>query len=245
MTLEPITTHLTQADLVQLLDGEGEDLARARWQGHLDQCAQCRGEADGLRADSEAVTRWLRAADFEERRPGRSASAPDAAASKPRLGPAVGTWLKAAAVVLLVAAPAVAIPSVRGWVAERVGLGPETAPALTGMRAAAESAPSAIRFVPAPAEFTLVLTSPQASGTIFLGRTEGEEAILELTEPGQAEAVVSASSVRIENSPSATGDYALRLPRSVGSLRVDLGGRDLLVDGRGLDSGVVLPLTPR
>jgi hypothetical protein len=242
MTLESVTAHLTGADVVRLLDGEGEPQLRARWQHHLDQCPMCRDEVAGLRSDSDAIARWLRAADFEERK--RGAATPDAP-RRHRPGSMGGAWLKAAAVVLLVAAPAVAIPSVRGWVAERVGLGTEPGPALTEMRATAASAPSAIRFVPAPGEFVLLVSTTQAVGTLTLGRAEGEEAVLELAEPAQAEAVVSAGSVRIENSPSATGGYALRLPTSVASVRIDLGGRSIMVAGTDLDRGLVFALTPR
>lgn len=267
------TQHMTGADLVRFLDGEDPSELHARNEAHLAACDACAGDFATLRDESRRVSDWLRRYDGEiAGAGGGGAAAPAAArstaptpirAARPRRS-ALPPWLKAAAAILLVAVPAVAVPGVREWVVERVGTGPGE-PA-SGPEAVMATAPEArlVRFVPAPGPFTVRFDAPEVGAALVLGRaseadgTAGPasgdgvpgpaavgsgEAVLELE--GAAEPVVSAGSIRVMNRPDGAGRYVLRLPVATTAVRVMVGGREVTVDGAGLDRGAVVPLGAR
>jgi hypothetical protein len=243
------TGHLDGGELVRLIDGEGGPADRARWHVHLETCPRCREEADRLRDGSDAVSRWLAAADFEGRGvPTTPVASRDRGPGRATGGrPATRAWLKAAVIVLVMATPVVAIPAVRDWVADRAGLGQPAAPAGPATETLrspdAGPVPSVIRFVPVPGDFALVVEAGQRTGSLSLGRTAGDEAILEMTAgEGGAEPVVSARALRIRNTASATGSYHLLLPAEVTTVSVRIAGREQQVEGGALDRQVVIPL---
>lgn len=256
--------HLGDADLMRYIDAEGEADERQIWDRHLDGCATCRDAAGALRADSETVARWLVAADFEG-----AATAVAPAIEPARLEPlpatdddgapgrtarvrvwrdAVGAspWLKAAVIVLLLAAPVAAAPAVRDWLAERVGLSRTDAPALTSaVEAHDAAAPAVIRFVPAPGSFAVVLDAGPAGGTLHVERSTGPEALLEVTGGGPGPTpVVAARSLRITNIAGGAVTYRLALPSQVESVLLDIDGRRVRLDASTLDRATTIPLGP-
>lgn len=256
--------HLGDADLMRYIDAEGEADERHRWDRHLDGCATCRDAAAALRADSETVARWLVAADFEGAatavapaiEPARLEPLPatDDDGARVRTAPvrvwrdAVGgsPWLKAAVIVLLLAAPVAAAPAVRDWLAERVGLNRTDAPALTSAVDAHDAtAPAVIRFVPAPGSFAVVLDAGPAGGMLHVERSTGPEALLEVTGgwPGPTP-VVAASSLRITNIAAGAVTYRLALPSQVESVLLDIDGRRVRLDASTLDRATTIPLGP-
>lgn len=258
MTHGAMTAHLEDADLVRWLDGEGAPEARARWEDHLEGCGRCRQEADALRAESEAVAHWLAAADFENRAGAEvgagagfgadSADRPVSSPGRPRKRrrsavTAGGTLLRAAAIVLVLAAPLAAIPAVRGWVAERVGLASDPVAVAPEDAAVATAGPASIRFLPAPGPFQVMVESAQTGGTLTIGRAEGAEAVFEMTGAGRdTEPTVSAGGIHIANPPTSTASYVLRVPAAVEPVIVTWPGGTLHVSGPEIDGRVTLQL---
>lgn len=248
--------HLTDTELIRVLDGgevgAADPDADFQPAAHLEACDRCAAALATLREDSRLVGRFLRDADFEDGgRPrsgptgaeaGRDSSAGPGAATA---GPARPTrptlastspWLKAAAILVLVAAPLAAFPGVRAWLAERV-----TGPSDAGDSAVEllDSAPTVIRFTPDPGDF-VVYFEPGTVGAIALERSRGGEAELR-AQGGDPETVVSASSLEIRNGAAAT--YQLRLPASITGVWVRVGERVVAVSDSQIDRRAVVELS--
>ncbi|MDX1674855.1 MAG: hypothetical protein R3314_08685 [Longimicrobiales bacterium] len=237
--------HLTDAELLRALeDGAGEPRAEA----HLEACAECARSLESLRADTRLITEALEAADFEERearneaateawrgaRPAAATAAPRSPAlrrQRSRFGP---SWLKAAAILVLVAGPLAAFPGLRGWVVDRVaGPGPDDPPTAT----ATATQPTVLRFTPEPGDF-VVRFPAGSSGAITLDRSADAEA--ELRVEGEAETVVASSSLEIRSEQG--GTYRLRLPTAVTGAWVVVGDRAVAVSDRQIDRRTVVEL---
>lgn len=258
--------HLEDGQLIRYIDGEVSSDERRSWEHHLASCRRCRTDVEVLRDQSATITEWLTRADFE--RPARdevvfSGAAPPAPvtrrhgvpartpARRPRLSLTDGVaWLKAAAIVLLVAAPLVAISPAREWVADRLGLAGTEQSALTGVMESAvelDATEAVVRFAPAPGGFRVTVSTAQERGAITLGRVgPGEEALFEVSgDAPRPEAVVSARGIRIDNEPSATASYTLLLPPEVTAVDVIVESHPLAVSGRDLDRRAIVPLHRR
>jgi hypothetical protein len=256
MTPRPpfVGPHLADDEILRYIDAEGADEEARRWNDHLATCPRCWREAETLRAQSGALGRWLAMADFER---GATPTVSSVATVTPiarggrrgtRMaagGRGAASWLKAAVIALLLAAPVVAIPAARelgAGAGSRLGASrsrrpppPLTAPAGAGT--------TAIRFVPDPGTFTLVLDAAQAEGSLRVGRTSGAEAVLEVRGHGVLpEPTVSARSVRISNTEATTVSYALSLPSGVEMVRVEIGGRQILLDAETVGRSATIPL---
>lgn len=245
--------HLDEAELVRYVDGEHPPDEALRWRRHVDTCAACRREVADIRAESALFSGWLDRADFEaDLSPAPPLATAPAAGSRgaPGTGVAAQTsrngrpvraarrlaaspWLKAAVIVLLVAAPLAAFPGVRAWVSRVAG----------GGEAAVEAPVEAvsgpvIRFQPTAGSFTVRIDGPPL-GTLTLERAEGTEAVLRIA--GDAEPVVSAGLLRIRAGQTGA-EYRLTLPAIVADVRVELGERAIRVTGPEVDAGRTIPL---
>lgn len=259
--------HLTDAELLRVLDGEPPEPELRDTSAHLETCPECASALAALRVDSRLVTRWLERAAFEaavpgdgtargidriegadgsraprRRRPGptgRPAAASTRSGSRPgRMAGLVGSpWLKAAAILVLVAAPVAAFPGVRAWVVEQVA-GP-SAPPEAGAEAVTGE-PMVLRFTPEPGDF-VVRFERDAAGTITLDRSTDARAELRALD-GDPETVVAASSLEIRN---AGGDYTLRLPAAITGVWVMVGERGVAVSGDQIDRRTVVDLGRR
>lgn len=149
-------------------------------------------------------------------------------------------WLRAAVIVLLVAAPLAAFPGVRGWVAEQIGR-PGGAIGEATSTAAAPASP-VIRFEPAAGSFTVRLPTPMEGGSLTLERTgsdTGAEAVLRIE--GTAEPVVAERVLRILDAEPGTR-LSLALPPAVTDVRLLLGDQEIPVSGDEIDAGLTVPL---
>jgi anti-sigma factor RsiW len=152
-------------------------------------------------------------------------------------------WLKAAAILLLLAAPVAAIAPLRDWVGDRIAalvsrpVPPTAAPAATPVTTAA-----AVRFMPAPGTLAVVFDARQASGDLVVGRTTGAEAILEVEGDPAPEPVVSARMLRIANTSGTTVSYRLLLPPAVERVELALGDRQVTLEAADLDRATVIRL---
>jgi hypothetical protein len=244
--------HLDDGQLVRYLDSEGSAEETRRWDEHLGACPRCRGEAETLRNNSRALSRWLAAADFDT-----IAAPATAAAAAPAMRPGrrgvwhrarggSGPWLKAAVITLLLAAPLAALPPMREWIAHQVASLRADDPAVilpAQAPASGDAQGGVIRFVPAHGSFRVVVDEPQREGFLRVGRTAGPEAVLEIRGAGtRPEPVVSARGIRIANSREARTSYTLSLPPEVDAVSVDIGGQRVHLDGRNLSQPLTISL---
>ncbi len=153
-------------------------------------------------------------------------------ASRPRL-PGAGAFLKAAAVILLLAAPLAAFPGVRAWVADRI-VSTSTTESVTPDPVDAVT----LRFTPAPGGFEVRFPAG-TSGLLALDRSDGEDAELRAL-GGTPETVVTASSLEIRNHAAAR--YELRLPLTVTGVWVRVGERAVSVSDTQIGRGTVVEL---
>ncbi|HSH46641.1 MAG TPA: hypothetical protein VK966_12425, partial [Longimicrobiales bacterium] len=80
-----MTMHLTDADLIRHLDGEGEIARRQVWTEHMEGCVICAHRFRDMERTSETFSSLLRAAEFEVA-PGATGAAATANAAPPKAG---------------------------------------------------------------------------------------------------------------------------------------------------------------
>ncbi|HSJ23966.1 MAG TPA: hypothetical protein VK929_04760 [Longimicrobiales bacterium] len=241
--------HLGEDELLRFIDNEGDDAWRAGRQRHLAACQACTRELDLLAADADLVRTWVDAAAFEADLPPAAAGGrvPHRTGNERRRHVMASPWLRAAAVLLLMAAPVVAVPALREWVVDSI-IGDGATPGAATL-AVPESAGEAaiIRFVPAAGPFIVSVDAAQEDGTLTLrvDADAGQAALETLPYPGGAsvEPVISEGSLRLRNSPAAAASYTLTLPASVTRVVVTVDGVPVAdLDTTALAGGVTLPL---
>jgi hypothetical protein len=223
--------HLTDGELVGILDG-GDDTPGPERLAHLETCDRCADALDGLQADSALLRDYLERANFEDGGP-RTAWWRGTRGDPARTGPWASSWWKAAAILVLVAAPLAAIPGVRAWIVDAV-----TTPDAPAALESITPPPTVLRFTPDPGDF-VVAFEPGTAGTIALERSASPEAELR-AQGGDPETVVAAASLSIRNDAPAT--YRLRLPASITGAWVRLGDRAVAVSGDQIDRRAVVEL---
>lgn len=245
-------THLSEPDLLRHIDREGDQAEQTRRDTHLRGCPACAERLVAIRRQSGAVSAWLARTDPADTRP--DAVAPvrtelprprRALAAGSRATTAATPWLRAAAIILLLAAPLAALPPVRQWITERVrATGVESAPAtVAGELETAD--PPVIRFSPAPGTFTIRVEGAAAAGTLALARSEGPDAVLR-SAGAAAPPVVADDVLRLTAAPPpADPRYELRVPPSVEAVRLVLERGTVLVPAAALDAGTTLALSAR
>lgn len=254
-------THLDDGELLRYVDGELGPAEAGRWEAHVAACERCNRAVQAVLAESRLVSDWLTLADFEaDLEPAGRAPVLAAAGTNVRTAtlsdnhgpartpwgarpsgrgrrtPAVSSaWLKAAAIVLLVAGPLAALPGVRGWVFRQVGM---TGGTTTTTTTAVDGPVSpVIRFEPAAGSFTIRFEADIAEGALALeraGATGAVEAVLRMD--GAAEPVVAERVLRILDAEPGTR-LTLVLPAAVTDVRVFLDTREVRVSGEEIDAG--------
>jgi hypothetical protein len=250
------SAHLADDQLLRLIDGD-DDAQRSTWQAHVAACTRCAGEVEALRLDARLVSRWLERAAFEDAaatdEPAGLLLAGTAAAagtgSRTPAQPAVyawhrtAPWLRAAAVIALLATPVAAIPSLRQWLVQSL-TDAGTEPAVTtGVPASVRAPqPGIIRFTPAPGAFIVEIAVSQAAGELRVARATGDEAVFQAAAPDGAVPVVSAALLRIANRATDRTSYSLQVPASVSSVTVRVAGRSVVLERGRIDAGAVVRL---
>lgn len=253
--------HLSDGDLVRLLDGELDAEERARVEAHAAGCEACAARLRRLRRRSARLSGILLASDPQA--PPAPVQAPDELAlrraSRDRQAhsaPAPRPWLRVAAVVVLLLAAGVVASPLRAVVAEwlrtqweRIAAPGAGAPAPAAEAPAApapERSPAGARvqFTPQGTTFTLDVAVPQGAGSVEVRRAAGTSATAEQTGGGaQAELLVLPSGVRIRNAPGATADYRVTVPASVRTVRVRVGeGRETVLTAEEVAAGARVEL---
>jgi hypothetical protein len=257
--------HLDDDALLRLIDDDGDDRWRADTQQHLASCILCTQQLESLAADGALIRDWLHQAAFEEQLPPARLER-DAAAMGPRLVggdrpvrtsgqvPRVhvnSAWLRAAAILLMIAAPVAAFPGLRAWISDAV-TGADPAAEVRTLAAPQDVATdqAVVRFTPQPGAFTVVVDAAQQAGVLHVSRTlTGDEAILEAApQPGEApaEPVFAETSLRLRNTTEAAASYNLVLPPLVTSVSITVAGSEIArLSGADLDAGTAVPLRRR
>jgi hypothetical protein len=248
MTEHGTGRHLTDAEVLRYVDGEGADGERDGWNRHLEACDRCAAELDTLRTEDRVIRDWLERAHFEADAADRieppTVGRPDIAPA-PAAGGSAGRaarprpWLRAAVIVGLIAGALATVPPVRawvgGWISPLLSSGEETPPEAVDPPPVD---PQILRFVPDAGPFTVAFEAP-VDGTLRLARADGSEAVLTLA--GRSEPVVSPTGLRIDAARPGD-DYELRLPARTTSVRLWIGRREVSVGAGELDRGLVVSL---
>lgn len=243
--------HLDDDDLLRFIDNDGDDAWRAHQDRHLASCEACAGELEALSADAALFRLRLDEAAFDEAAAGDVVSI-DRAPSRQRAAMPRTAWLRAAAILLMVAAPVAAFPGLRAWIADSVG-GPSTPAADVRTMSAPAAMPddvALIRFAPAAGLFAVVVDAAQQDGVLRVSQDAVAANAMFETQPvaGEtpAEPVVAEGSLRLRNDAGATASYTLVLPAGTTRVTVTVGGvmvADLA--GAALRDGADIPLRLR
>lgn len=228
--------HIAEGDLVRYLDDEmttGERGAIAR---HLIACTVCAAEIDRFRAARAEAARLIAELPvrIDASRRAASLAAIERAAAARRTGRSRFGGLRAAAVggVLVASVAVAATPAVREALsglrnsdavhADR-GAGVEGSRAETRLPIAGAT----VGFIPSGGEsFVVEISNPQLTGALILGVAAGESVTASAVDASEiVDLVVLPGGMRIENQPSATGDYAVSLPRSLREVHIRVAGR--------------------
>jgi hypothetical protein len=262
---EHVTSCARCSHDVQLLRGHAgvvrEWLDRAAFEDALPPRLHV-GEADSARRDSTAARRASTAprpdSTAAPRRdsaaprrdstaPRRDSTAPRRDSTAPRRArQSVAPWLRAAAVLVLLASPLAAIPALRQWLVGTVTELRDTTgmvPAAMPQERSAAPGSSAIRFVPVAGTFAVDLDVAQATGVLVIRHGTGHEAVLQQTGTDEVEPVISAASLRVRNESGSTASFHLQLPVTVSRVVVRVAGAYIrTVDAAALAAGVSIDL---
>jgi hypothetical protein len=203
--------------------------------------------ADSARRDGAASRRDSTAARRASTAPRPDSTAPRRDAPAPRRArQSVAPWLRAAAVLVLLASPVAAIPALRQWLVGTVTElrdTPDMVPAAVPQERSAAQGASAIRFVPVAGTFAVDLDAAQATGVLVIRHGAGNEAVLQQTGAGEVEPVISATSLRVRNESGSTASFNLQLPVTVNRVVVRVAGAHVrTVDAAALAAGVSIDL---
>ncbi|MGH7500601.1 MAG: hypothetical protein ACREL7_02475 [Longimicrobiales bacterium] len=133
-------------------------------------------------------------------------------------------WLRAALVVGLLGAAALAVPPVRAWVLDVLqrDMSPDVSDSVPG---APVTIDSVMIFFDVPPEFTIELDAAQRDGQVTVRIADVDQATAELRTPGGTESFfVVPEGLRIINGDISTAEYEIVLPRSVREVRVRIPG---------------------
>ena len=246
-----LADHLSDGDLVRLLDGE--EALRNDVEAHLDRCAECQERLGVLRRRSERLSGLLIASDAQVPEPDMLAARRLQKQQRSTPQRAVPAWMRAAAVVVLLLGGALLAEPVRAWVAEWFGarwaeLVSSTPPEPVQPPVVVEPVPEAntrVQFTPASDEVELNFASAQAGGEVSVEIRDVPEVTVQV-QGGTADLLVLPGGVRVANSPGSVAQYRVEVPARVRRLRVQIGeGNTVVLSGDQLASGQRIPLSPR
>ncbi|MGD2123959.1 MAG: hypothetical protein PVJ76_19565 [Gemmatimonadota bacterium] len=209
--------------IVRYLDGEGSASSGAETLALLEASPEARDRMEELRMSSELFSRHM-------------ADLPIPATPELRIPPSlpasVARHRMAAGIVLFVLSASLLTPA-RAWIVE--GFRAVTSVLIPGedavLPAPAEVAgPSTVSFVPLGADLVVSVRDHQASGRLTVVVVEGTRASGEAS--GQEtgiELLILPEGIEVRNAPGSTADYTVRVPRSLRTVRVRVGGREQAV----------------
>lgn len=222
--------HLSDGELVRIMDGQAEPGEREWGRDHLATCVACNRRLRELRRRSSAISALLAEADVEVLATLRDAGprvARKAAASAARHRRVV--WMRAASIAALVVAAGVLAGPARAWVTNWVvevwtGMSPDRPRPAVEAGAPPEDVvevSARVRFEPAGGELSIELASAQDAGRLELRVGDDPTTLVEvLGEAADAELLVLPGGVRVLNSPGESASYRVTVPASVRTVRI-------------------------
>ena len=223
------TGHVSDGDLVRLLDGAVHGGAHQSIEVHVSKCPNCAARLDRLRTRSTRLSSLLSAQPVVEWLPsmglGRMVVPTTHRKAQPRRD---FHWSAAAAAVVLVASTAVAAGPARDWIVNgaRTLLGRSAArPSVPPPeRPTVSSSTVAVTFAPEADEVLFWLDATPSGGTLELhvagdGRTTAEIARGQASE----EIVVVPNGIRVRNGPASVADYRVTVGRMGARVRLRVG----------------------
>ena len=209
------------AMLVRYIDNEASDEERAQVDAAALADATIATRLEQLQRRSHAARAAMRSADmptpaslhaFDTNRP------PTADGSRP--------WLRAAILLGALGLGAFAVPPVRAWILDAVGLADRQE---TGKAPVPEPVPidTVAIFFDAPPEFLIELEEAQRNGQLIVRVADVEQASAELRTPGGTESFfVIPEGIQIVNGDVSTAEYEITLPRTVRDVRIRIPGAE-------------------
>ena len=232
--------HLTDADLIRMLDGEPALSAVHDVRGHIATCDVCVARRELLSERRRRLAMLLTSTDIAVAAPSVPVELLLARARAPRplhRRPAVR-----AAAVLLVAGTLAAQPAVRGWMSEQWRRVTDRTPPTASVSSPPSSSPAAppavagtaLTFESGPGPFTIVLEGRPSSGTLTIVSAEGTRASVERVSGVNLDLLVMPQGFRVRDAEGATASFVVRVPRSAGRVHVRFGestsSREITVD---------------
>jgi hypothetical protein len=219
--------HLSDADLLRMLDGEPSLSTVHDVTAHLRACPACAARAGLLRERRRRLASLLAAADATV--PAPPAADELLARARRRGSPHARSALRAAA-VLLIAGTLAAQPAVRRWMGEQwhraAGVRP---PAVAAAPVAPASVPQAgasgatLSFEPGAGPFTIQFDARPTAGTLTIAGDDGTRAAAERIGGANLELLVMPHGLHVRNASGAAASYLVRVPRSVKRVHVRFG----------------------
>lgn len=206
------TLHPEAAEIVRWMDGALSPPERAALEKHVGKCVRCSTRRAAMMRRSAQVSEQIRAVDVPT-----PATPLRVTLARPERLPA---WWRAAAVIVLGIAGAVAVPPVRAWIADaaRAVWAAATGPGLV------ESAPAGVAFVPAGP--VLTIHSPaRDSGSLTVEVVDGER--VTMIEAGGRElprVTVLPDELRIGEGSDSAAHYLVRVPIGLEAVRIVVDG---------------------
>ena len=258
--------HLTDGELLRLLDADAPADELTRLDAHAATCPRCADALRSLRHAGEVVHARLQVVQPPALEYAPTLAAPAGMYHRTGASGRVSTqalnplwnrgWARAAVLLLAIAGALVSVQPLRarinGWVdaawAQLAGSHPVRVSALARPAAPASTgaASSRLWFTPAGSELRVALSARQAAGALVLERAVGPSASLEIL-PGDVTVVPMASErlLEIRNRATASSSYLVRVPATVRSVIVLIGGEaPRAVAAGALDVGVRVQLGP-
>lgn len=209
------TLHPDDGDLVRLLDGALALDERPRVESHVRECLDCRARRSRIERRAARLSVMLRAADIPA-----PTTALRIAVRRPA-ATAVRRW-RMAAVVVLALGGAMMVTPVRAWVVSTARA--VWARATGGVSSATEESfpSSAVSFVPGGPVLTIRVPAAEA-GAVTIQRTAGERA--SAFGAGNGSVLVLPDEFRFAGNTDPVPDYQVRIPETIGMVRVWVGER--------------------
>jgi len=228
MTTQSNDLHVADDVLVRIVDDQMFGHEQAHAHSHIDTCSVCTQRLSTIEQRTHALSALLQVAD-----PGMPPMQPPAPsnarlphtlrASRRRY--AAPAWLKAAAVVLLIAGAAVMASPVRArvldWIRDAFRP-PASAPAeVPADRASAGHA--SVEFLPVGHELNLEVVDAEAGGELRIGVNNGRAVVARaLNTTSTVELLVLPAGLRVVNT-GARATYDVSVPAQITRIRVQIG----------------------
>lgn len=228
MTTQPNDLHVADDVLVRIIDHEMSAPEHAHAHSHLQTCSVCTERLATVERRTHSLSALLQLAD-----PGMPLMQPPSASNTRLPRPlrasrrysAVPAWLKAAAIVLLIAGAAVMASPLRArvldWIRDAFRPPPSVPAVMPADPASADHA--SVEFLPVGNELNLEIVDAETGGELRIRLIDGRAVVARaLDATGAVELLVLPAGLRIVNT-AARAMYDVSVPAQITRIRVQIG----------------------